>query len=81
MLFSFEPVSFVQTPIHPSIASESLLFIKEVLTLIPHSIRINVNAIPMHVVIEPLAEVLATIFPKVGTQSVDFVLTPLSLIV
>ena len=81
MLFSFEPVSFVQTPIRPSIASESLLFIKEVLALIPHSIGIDINAIAMHVVVEPLAVVLATIFPKVGTQSVDLVLTPLSLVV
>ncbi len=80
VLFALVPPTVVLSSIGPTINAEALLFIKQELTLIADTIRVNEDTISRHVVVEPFSVALSTVFPKISAETLDFVVDPVSFI-
>jgi len=63
VLLSLEPVAFVATLVGPCVYSKAMFLIVLILTLIHAPIVPDIDAHSLHVVVKPLALILATIKP------------------
>ena len=80
VLFPLVPPSLIFASISPEVDSVALLLVHKVLTIVSHSVRVDVNAEPLHVVGLPLAEVFTAISPEVDTVTMDLIVYPLTFI-
>ena len=61
MLFTSVPPAFVFTTISPRVNSVTLLFVVDELSIIPHIVCIYVDAMAMHVILNPLTKVFTAV--------------------
>ena len=80
VLFALVPPPVVFTPICPVINSEAFLFIGEVLAVVTHTVGVDIDSIPLHIVVAPGAVVLAAISPQVYSVPVNLVVEPLAVV-
>lgn len=79
-MLTLVPPTLITASVCPVINSVTFLLVCEVLTVVAHTIRVNVDAETLHVVLGPLAVVLAAIPPKVLPEAIDFIVKPLPVI-
>jgi hypothetical protein len=80
MLLSFMPPTFVLAAISPVVKTEALLLIIEVLAVVTHTIRVNVDSVATHVVVQPLAIEFTTVLPQVSSVPINLIIDPIALI-
>ena len=80
VLFPFVPPALIFASISPKVDSVALLLVHEVLTIVSHPVRVDVNTEPLHVVGLPLSEVFTAISPEVDAVTMDLIVNPLSFI-
>jgi hypothetical protein len=80
MLLALVPPALVLAPIRPVVNTVTFLLIIFVLSIVPDSIRVDIDTETMHVVGTPLTIVGSAIVPQVYSVAVYFVVQPLPVI-
>ena len=76
VLLASVPKSVVLSAIGPEVVAVACFLVFGELALVGHAVRVDVNAVPRHVVVFPLSKVLASILPDVLTHAIYFVVSP-----
>ena len=80
MLFALVPPALILAPVCPVVYTVAFLFIVQVLAIVPDAIGVNIDSVPAHVVVGPLAVVFAPVSPQVSPEAVDLVVDPLAFV-
>ena len=80
MLLALVPPPFILPSIGPVVKTIAFLFVVQVLTVVTHSVCVDVNTMSLHVIVRPLAKIFAAVFPKIGSESINLVILPLAFI-
>jgi len=78
VLLAFVPPAFIFSAIRPIVESIARFLIINILALIGHTVRVNINTMTMHVVIFPIAEILTAILPFVLSNAIDLIIVPVA---
>jgi hypothetical protein len=80
VLFATMPPAIVFAAISPIINAKAFLLVVHVLAVIAHTIRVNVNSVPLHIIVGPGAVVLAAISPQINAVTINFVVFPIAIV-
>ena len=80
MLLALVPPPFILPSIGPVVKTITFLFVVQVLTVVTHSVCVDVDTMSLHVIVRPLAKIFAAVFPKIGSESINLVILPLAFI-
>jgi hypothetical protein len=80
VLLAVVPPAFILPAVCPEVKTITCLLVFFVLAFIGHSVSVDIDAHAVHVVVVPVAVVLAAILPLVLAYSVDAVIEPVSLV-
>ncbi len=63
VLLAFVPPPFILPSISPVVETIAFLFVVQVLTIVTHAVCVDIDTMALHVVVRPLAKILAAVFP------------------
>ena len=79
MTFALMPISLKHAAVCPVVNAVASLFVIYIFAFENNSIIEGLNAVAMHIIVLPLAQVLhSSIFPRIFSIAVDFVVRPIT---